>query len=104
MVCPSADLGKALGRSSSSHFFNSANTDCRSTARLAQVQQVALLRCLAKHHALKAAYIERLTAVGVPEFKTRIAALKEAVPHQAALRQQLVDVQALVKKMADDGK
>jgi hypothetical protein len=31
-------------------------------------------------------------------------ALKDAEPHQAALRQQLADVQALLKKMADDGK
>jgi hypothetical protein len=31
-----------------------------------QLQQVDLLRCLAKHHALKAVHVERLTAAGVP--------------------------------------
>jgi hypothetical protein len=40
----------------------------------------------------------------VPEFKTRIAALKEADPHQDDLRRQLVEVQALLKQMADSGK
>jgi hypothetical protein len=68
------------------------------------VQQVAVLRCLVKFHGLKMVHIERLTAEGVPEFKTRIAALKEAEPHQPTLRQQLVEVQSLLKKMADDGK
>jgi hypothetical protein len=71
---------------------------------LVQVQQVALLRCLAKRHGLKTVHIERLTAEGAAEFKTRIAALKEAEPHQATLRQQLAEVQALLKKLADDGK
>jgi hypothetical protein len=40
----------------------------------------------------------------VPEFKTRIAALKEADPHQDELRRQLADVQALLKKLIDEGK
>jgi hypothetical protein len=71
---------------------------------LVQAQQTALLRCLAKHHGLKTVHIERLTAEGVPEFKTRIAALKEAEPHQDELRRQLADVQALLKQMADSGK
>jgi hypothetical protein len=63
-----------------------------------------VLRCLIKHHGLKTGHIERLTAEGVPEFKTRIAALKEADPHQDELRQQLADVQALLKQLADSGK
>jgi hypothetical protein len=70
---------------------------------LVQVQQTALLRCLAKHHGLKAVYIERLTAEVVPEFKTRIAALKEADPHQDELRRQLAEVQGLLKKLTDEG-
>jgi hypothetical protein len=70
---------------------------------LVQVQQTALLRCLAKHHGLKTVHIERLTAEGVPEFKTRVAALKEADPHQDELRGQLVEVRDLLKQMADAG-
>jgi hypothetical protein len=71
---------------------------------LVQVQQVAVLRCLIKHHGLKTVHIERLIAEGVPEFKTRIAALKEADPHQDELRRQLAEVQALLKKLAGEGK
>jgi hypothetical protein len=71
---------------------------------LVQVQQLALLRCLVKHHGLKTVHMERLTAEGVPEFKTRVAALKEADPHQDELRRQLAEVQALLKKLTDEGK
>jgi hypothetical protein len=71
---------------------------------LVQIQQTALLRCLARHHGLKVVHIERLTVESVPEFKTRIAALKEAEPHQNELRRQLADVQTLLKQMADSGK
>jgi hypothetical protein len=74
------------------------------SVELEQIQQTALLRCLAKHHGLKTIHIERLTAEGVPEFNTRIAALKEAEPHQAELHRRLADVQALLKQMADSGK
>jgi hypothetical protein len=53
---------------------------------------------------LKAVHVERLTRDYLPDFRKRVAALKEPDPHQDKVRRQLVDVQALLKQMADSGK
>jgi hypothetical protein len=71
---------------------------------LVQLEQMAVLRCLIKHHGLKQVYKEGLTPEQVIGFKDRIAALRDAAPRQAELKQQHKEAQDFVKKLADDGK
>jgi hypothetical protein len=68
-----------------------------------QMEQMATLRCLIKYHDLKRVYIERLTPEQMPAFKDKIAALREAEPHQDALRKRSKDAWVLVEQWAADG-
>jgi hypothetical protein len=70
---------------------------------LVQMEHLAILRCLIKHHGLKRVYIERLTPEQMPAFKDKIAALREAERHQETLRKRHKDTQALVEQLAADG-
>jgi len=71
---------------------------------LVQLEQMALLRCLIKYHGLKRVYIERFTPEQMPGMHERIAALREAEPHQATLKEQFKEAQAFVQKLAAGGK
>jgi len=53
-----------------------------------QLEQMAVLRCLIKHHGLRCVFIERFTPEQIPGFKDRVAALREAEPFQETLHQQ----------------
>jgi hypothetical protein len=69
-----------------------------------QMELMATLRCLIKYHGLKRVYIERLTPEQMPAFKDKIAALREAVPHQSTLHKRHKDARDLVEQLATDGK
>jgi hypothetical protein len=69
-----------------------------------QTEQMATLRCLIKHHGLRRVYIERLTPEQMPAFKEKIAALREAEPHQDTLRKRHKEARDLVEQLAADGK
>jgi hypothetical protein len=47
---------------------------------------LAILRCLIRHHGLKRVYIEGFTPEQIPVFNAKVAALREAEPHQETLR------------------
>src|SRR5262249_24467213 len=55
---------------------------------LIQVEQMAVLRCLIKHHGLKRVYIERFTPDHADDFQTRIDELREAEAGPADLRRR----------------
>ncbi|MBY0514855.1 MAG: hypothetical protein K2P78_13190 [Gemmataceae bacterium] len=62
-----------------------------------QSEQMALLRCLIKHHGLKRLYCEGLTARDVPNYKEKIAVLREMDRTQISeLRKQLAEVRELL--------
>jgi hypothetical protein len=71
---------------------------------LVQMEQVATLRCLIRHHGLKRVYIERLTPEQLPAFKKKIASLREAEPHQDTLRKRHKEARDLVEQLKADGK
>jgi hypothetical protein len=61
------------------------------------------LRCLVRHHGLRRVFIERLTPEQMPAFKDKIAALREAEPHQDTLRKRYKETRNLVEQLAADG-
>jgi len=63
-----------------------------------QFEQMALLRCLIKHHGLKRIYSEGLTPNDLPNYKERIGVLRDMENTQISrLRKQLADVHELLK-------
>ena len=63
-----------------------------------QLEQMALLRCLIKHHGLKRLYCEGLTAKDLPNYKEKIAVLREMEQTQISeLRKQLAEVREMLK-------
>lgn len=67
---------------------------------LVQLQQMAVLRCLAKHHGLKRVYIERLTAEDMPGLMERAKMHKEL---QQSLDARQKEASALMKQIAAAG-
>jgi hypothetical protein len=64
-----------------------------------QHEQMALLRCLIKHHGLKRLYCEGLTAKDLPNYKEKVAVLRDMEKIQISqLRAQLADVRELLKR------
>jgi hypothetical protein len=58
---------------------------------------MALLRCLIRHHGLKRIYCEGLTANDLPNYKERVAVLRQMEQTQfSVLRKQLADVRKLL--------
>lgn len=70
-----------------------------------QLEQLAMLRCLVKHHGLKRIFCEGLTEKDLPNYKERIGVLrameKEEIPQ---LRKQLDEARALKKSMEATGR
>jgi len=65
-----------------------------------QLEQMALLRYLIKHHGLKRIFCEGLTAKDLPDYQEKIAVLREMEEKQISeLRKQLADVRELLKGM-----
>jgi hypothetical protein len=70
-----------------------------------QLEQMAVLRCLIKHHGLRRIFCEGLTEKDLPNYKEKIAVLrsmeKEQIPQ---LREQLEEVRELKKGMEAAGR
>lgn len=66
---------------------------------LVQIEQMAILRFLARHHGLRTIRIEGLTAKEVKLFRDRVAALKEIAREELAARKQLGEVRELMRTM-----
>src|SRR5262249_49513075 len=71
---------------------------------LVQLEQAALLRCLAKHHGLRRILAEGMTEKDVPLYPGRIAELREAEKQLPTLRQQLADVRQRLAGMSAGGR
>lgn len=71
---------------------------------LVQIEQVAILRCLARRHGLRTVRIEGLTAKEVPLFRERIEALREIAKDADAARRQLGEVRELMLAMETAGR
>jgi hypothetical protein len=64
-----------------------------------QLERMALLRCLIRHHGLKRIYCEGLTANDLPNYKEMVAVLREMEQTQVGvLRQQLAEARDLKAK------
>jgi hypothetical protein len=63
-----------------------------------QLDQVAALECLARHHGLKRVLIEGLTEADMPALPGKIVHLREAEQHQPALKSQLAEVRTLIQQ------
>src|SRR5262249_14644377 len=68
---------------------------------LVQLEQAALLKCLAQHHGLRRVLFEGLTAEEAKLYREKVADLHAAGP---ALREQREEAQRLLKGMAKAGK
>ena len=72
---------------------------------LVQIEQMVLLRCLARHHRLHSIHIEGLTAEKEPLFRQQVAALKGLEEKQIKdARVQLREVRCLMQAMEAAGK
>jgi hypothetical protein len=63
-----------------------------------QLEEMALLRCLIKHHGLKRIFSEGLTAKDLPNYKEKVAVLRDTEKNEISqLRKQLAEVRELMK-------
>ncbi len=63
---------------------------------LVQIEQIALLRCLIKHHGLKAVYSEGLSPDALSDYQAKIAVLRSMEREQMpVIRQQLEEARKL---------
>lgn len=70
-----------------------------------QLEQVAVLRCLIRHHGLRRVYAEGLTPKDVPNFREQIGVLRGMERDQLPrLRGQLAEVRNLLREMDAAGK
>lgn len=70
-----------------------------------QLEQMVVLHCLARHHGLRRVFAEGLTPKDVPNFKDRIAVLREMEEKDVPrLRRQLADARELKLRMAAAGR
>jgi hypothetical protein len=72
---------------------------------LVQIEQTAILRCLARHHGLRKVRLEGLTLREVPLFREKVEALKGLEHGEvASARVQLREVRALMRGMEAAGR
>lgn len=69
---------------------------------LVQVEQMTILRCLARRHGLHTIRIEGLTAKDAMLFRERIESLKEIKKDEDAARRQVSEVRELMRAMDPD--
>jgi hypothetical protein len=95
------DARQVYGRDLTEEEIDALHEEHLLQVELVQLQQVALLRCLAKHHGLRRLLVEGMTEQDVPHYPGRIDALREAGKQLPALNKQLAEVRGLLKDMAD---
>jgi hypothetical protein len=90
------DMADAYGRTLSADEIDLLYEQHLLEVELVQLEQIALLRCLIKHHGLKAVFAEGFASTEIKGYRERVAALraveKEQIPK---LREQLKDIRRL---------
>lgn len=99
------DLKNAAGRALSDADINRLHQELLLEVEAVQLEQIALLRCLIKHHGLRRLYCEGLTKQDLPDYKERIATLRAMEQAEIPeLRKQLSAARALQKSMDETGR
>ena len=92
------DMKTATGRELADDEIDRLHRELLLQVEAVQLEQMALLRCLVKHHGLKRLHCEGLTAKDLPNYKEKIAVLREMDRTQISeLRKQLAEVRELLK-------
>jgi hypothetical protein len=93
------DMKHTTGRELSQEEIDRLHRELLLEVEVVQLEQMALLRCLIKHHGLKRIYCEGLTANDLPNYKEKVAVLKDMEEKQISeLRKQLADVRVIQKR------
>lgn len=93
------DMKHATGRELSDEEIDRLHRELLLEVEVVQLEQMALLRCLIKHHGLNRIYCEGLTANDLPSYKEKVAVLKDMEKKQISeLRKQLADVREIQKR------
>jgi hypothetical protein len=95
------DLRNAAGKPISDDEAKARYREFLLEVELVQLEQAALLKCLARHHGLQRVFFEGLTAEEAKLYREKVAELREA---GSALREQREEARRLVKAMADAGR
>jgi hypothetical protein len=99
------DIMNAAGREVSGEEIDRLHQELLLEVEAVQLEQMALLRCLIRHHGLKRIYCEGLTTNDLPNYKERVAVLRDMEKDQIPeLRKQLGDVRNLMKGMQETGR
>ena len=92
------DMKAAHGRELTAEEIDRLHQELLLEVEAVQLEQMALLRCLIKHHGLKRIFSEGLAAKDLPEYRKRIAVLRNMEQNQISeLRKQLADVREMMK-------
>jgi len=83
------DLRQAAGRELTDEEIDMLHSEHLLEVELVQLEQAAVLKCLAKHHGLRRVLCEGLTAQGVAGYKAKVDALRELDHRLPDLRRQL---------------
>lgn len=84
------DMKSAAGRELSDADIDRLHRELLLEAEAVQLEQMALLRCLAKHHGLRRIYCEGLTSKDLPSYKEKVAVPRDMENTQISeLRKQL---------------
>lgn len=80
------DLRSAAGKPLSDAEIDTAHEELVLEAEIVQQEQLALLRCLIRHHGLRRVFSEGLSKQDPPSYRARINALREAEKRRPALQ------------------
>jgi hypothetical protein len=98
------DLKNAKGRELSVGEIDQLHQELLLEVEVVQHEQMALLRCLVRHHGLRRLYCEGLTAKDLPNYKGKVAVLREMETNQVSqLRKQLAAVRQLLEGSGPEG-
>lgn len=97
------DMRQAHGRELSEQELDQLHQELLLDAEIVQLEQMALLRCLIKHHGLKRVHSEGFSPTELEAYREKIAVLK-AMEHDQIpkLRQQLEDVRQLIDTLTGE--
>lgn len=101
----SIDLRSSAGRELSDEEVDACHQELLLEVEVVQLEQIALLRCLIRHHGLRRIFAEGLTPKDLPNYKDRVSVLKNMEQTQVPeLRQQLEAARELKRGMTATGK
>ena len=96
------DMKQAHGRELTAEEIDQIHQELFLEVELVQLEQMAILRCLIKHHGLKRVFSEGFSTDELKTYREKVAVLrsmeKEQIPH---LRQQLQEVRKLLGATAE---